>query len=204
MATSNNTTSIPYGYCHCGCGQKTSLAKKTDNNISHIKGEPVKYCVGHGNKLTPENQIIVFWHQIIITADDKQCWLWTGNLDEDGYGRTWFNYKKQNAHRVAWMYPDYVIPDGMIVCHSCDNPACCNPRHLFIGTYQDNSSDMVSKGRQMKNDNHYKCKLSNEQVVEIRDKYARGIARQYELAREYGVTSDNIWQIVHYRSRKGI
>ena len=72
-------------------------------------------------KFTPEELNVLFWSKVAITADDNLCWLWTGKIEKNTkYGRVSRNNKSLSAHRVAWMYPNYVIPEGMEVCHSCD------------------------------------------------------------------------------------
>lgn len=84
-----------------------------------------------------------FWSRVDNTGE---CWLWTGS-QRDGYGRLLFQGRFKLAHRVAWELTNGPIPDGLYVCHTCDNPPCVRPAHLFVGSQQDNLNDMVAKGR---------------------------------------------------------
>ena len=76
----------------------------------------------------------------------ESCWLWTGVTDH-GYGRISMQRKTLAAHRIAFEHFKGPIPDGLFVLHKCDNPPCCNPDHLFLGTHKDNMADCVAKGR---------------------------------------------------------
>jgi hypothetical protein len=93
------------------------------------------------------------------------------------------------------------IPNGMLVCHTCDNRPCINIEHLFLGTHADNSSDMVSKGRQAQGERNGNAKLTLEQVTEIRSRYVprSAHANTYTLAREFGVSRSAISLIVNTR-----
>lgn len=157
-------------------------------------------------KYTSEDQIKAFWSKVAITADDNQCWLWLAGRNNKGYGNAYWDGKAQKAHRMAWMFPNYVIPSEMKICHSCDNPQCVNPRHLFLGTQQENVDDMRQKGREnkAKGELAHTHKLTGGQVKEIRMRYALGGITQKQLAREYGIAKQNIWLIIQKKVWKHI
>ena len=80
--------------------------------------------------------------------DGANCWQWTGYKNSQGYGRIYIGRVSFPAHRIAWhLANNYAEPGDHLVCHSCDNPGCVNPDHLFLGTDSDNVKDMVDKSR---------------------------------------------------------
>jgi hypothetical protein len=85
------------------------------------------------------------WRDRVI-VEPNGCWLWPGAAIR-GYGVIRRDGKNQRLNRVAWEETNGPIPDGLCVCHVCDNPSCCNPGHLFLGTVTDNNRDMIAKGR---------------------------------------------------------
>lgn len=88
--------------------------------------------------------VLDFWKHV---KKGPGCWEWQGTRDRAGYGQAKAGRKTVRAHRLSWRIHRGVIPDGFIICHKCDNPPCVRPDHLFVGTHQDNSQDMMNKGR---------------------------------------------------------
>ncbi len=103
--------------------------------------------------------------------------------------------EKTYAHRFAFVLAKGPIPAGLNVLHSCDNPRCVNPSHLFLGTTQDNIADKVRKNRQLRGETHRMVKLTDESVRMIRDRYEEG-AQQDHLSAQFGVSRSNIGMIV--------
>jgi hypothetical protein len=148
-----------------------------------------------------------FWDRLETVGD---CWLWTGAKGPTGYGHINVRHKTAYAHRYAYELAYGPIPDGKMVCHSCDNRLCCRPDHLFVGTPADNSADMVAKGRSTTGQNtrmylhpeqeqgelNPMAKLTAEQVLEIRALYAQGGTSCAKLARRFGVCAQTINNIV--------
>ena len=109
------------------------------------------------------------------------------------------------VHRVSYMVHIGPIPDGMLVCHRCDNPPCGNPAHLFLGTTQDNTADKVAKGRQLRGQHHPGATLTADDVVEIRSTPGvEGFAVRAELADRFGVTRATIRNIAWRRSWRSL
>jgi len=138
-----------------------------------------------------------FW-SLIAKKGDKECWPWVGFRVPGGYGM----YNQQAAHRQVYELLIGPIPAAMFVCHHCDNPACCNPAHLFLGTPKDNSQDMVRKGRTKapRGSKAGASKLIEEQVLAIRERYSRGGISQRALGQQYGVSQRSIHNILTKRT----
>lgn len=108
-----------------------------------------------------------FWPKVKKAAAGK-CWEWSGAKNKAGYGNIKTGGKYRNAHRVSYEIHYGTIPKNLFVCHKCDNPSCVNPNHLFLGTPQDNDNDKVTKGRQIRGEQHTLSKLTRESVLQIR------------------------------------
>ena len=149
-----------------------------------------------------EFQINAFWSKVNITEDDKECWEWIAAKGPHGYGNLTVNGKSSRAHRVAWELCNFAIPDGYIVMHVCDNPSCCNPNHLVLGTTKANTKDMMVKHRggfhknRAIGERNCRAKLTESAVKIIRKEYLSGRANQYELADRFGVTQTAISSVI--------
>lgn len=113
-----------------------------------------------------------FWRKVMIAEDTTHCWTWRGATTPFGYGTLTAEVGNRRvnllAHRISYFIRHKGIPDKAFVCHSCDNPACVNPDHLFLGANRDNQLDKVRKKRHAFSENHGKRILSCEKVQQIR------------------------------------
>lgn len=144
-----------------------------------------------------ERQLSYYWNKIrFIGASDEECWDWIGALNAQGYGNWWASGKYLRAPRVAYFLANGAYPDRLHICHHCDRPACCNPRHLFIGTHTDNMQDCAQKGRngsttrpesRPRGARVNTAKLTEDQVREIRKIFALGGITKSALARRFGI-----------------
>lgn len=136
--------------------------------------------------------------------EETGCWVWKGGKSH-GYGQvrihSIFGSRPLYAHRLSYLLSRGQSPDGKEICHTCDNPACINPHHLFIGTQSDNMKDMANKMRSCIGDKNAQSKLTNAQVAEIRDLVGSGV-RQYRVAEMYDVSQAQVSRIVRGRERR--
>lgn len=142
-----------------------------------------------------------FWNKV-DRRGLNECWEWQGYLCVPGnYGRFQLNHTPVYAHRVAYVIACGSIPADHNVCHHCDNPPCCNPTHLFAGTQAENIADRDNKGHTpfLYGHNNGTSKLTEQDVREIRKRFAAGGVKQNELARQYGMSNSQINAIVHGR-----
>lgn len=162
----------------------------------------VQKSVGKRRK-TINQTVLQLWNNIRI--QENGCWEWSAGRFQNGYGKLKIGAKTKKAHVVAFVACNgFDKLAGRIVCHTCDNPPCCNPDHLFSGTVRDNSIDAISKGKILLGENHPNARLTNDNVREIRKRYGEGNQTIKNLAFEYGVGSTTIGRVVHRRQWKWI
>lgn len=136
---------------------------------------------------------------------DNECWVCdTASSSGSKYPRVvidrgQFGYIREMIHRLSYEHHCGEIPDGMLVCHTCDNRECCNPKHLFLGTYKDNAQDASSKDRTLFGEKSKAAKLTEADVIEIYRKHDAG-ASERVLGRHYGVSSTAIRHIITGRN----
>lgn len=135
----------------------------------------------------------VFQSRVAQRGPDE-CWPWIGPVNKWGYGKAMRRGREQNASRIAWEFAKgQPAPDGLHVLHTCDNPSCCNPAHLWLGTHQDNMADKMRKGRA-----NFKYKLSDGDVRAIRNSRAPSVW----LSAAYGVHFQTVSGIKRERIRR--
>ncbi len=130
----------------------------------------------------------------IDKRSNSECWNWKRGKSL-GYGELNVNQRPTGTHRLAWISINGKIKNGLHVLHKCNNPSCCNPSHLYLGTNVENARDRVLAGTSTRGEKNHGSKLTERQVLEIREKinYMRG----NELAKEYGVYASAISKIVN-------
>jgi len=134
---------------------------------------------------------------------ENGCLLWTGKTDKDGYGRRGSRYGESRAHRYSYARSKGPIPKGVLIRHTCDNPACCEPEHLVPGDQMQNIQDKVDRDRQAKGSRIGKALLTEQMVLEIRELYRNGMT-QVEIAAKFPVTQSSVSLIVLRKQWKHI
>ena len=142
-------------------------------------------------------EVVERFHEKWSVAENG-CWEWTGAVAGRGYGEMKIpgTRKQVYAHRLSYMIHHGEIPEGMFVCHACDNVKCVKPSHLFLGTNSDNHLDMKSKGRHLNGAKNVQSKLTDEKVRQMHSLSRQGLS-QGKIAASFGVTQGTVWKILH-------
>lgn len=168
---------IPYGYCHCGCGEKTTVPKYASKG--HPAGVPYRYLRAHHLKVTGPDYVV---------NKETGCWEWARSRDGKGYGICPGSYGHLFAHRYYYAKYNDDFRKDLFVCHKCDNPICVNPEHLVQGTHKENILDMTRKRR-------FNSKLTDADITHIRTLRKDGWL-QAAIAKEVGVDPSQISRIL--------
>jgi len=147
------------------------------------------------------SEIERFWK--LVEKLPTGCWEWRGGYYVTGYGRFAPTHKgkQYRAHRYSWTLVRGHIPLGFDLCHHCDNRACVNPAHLFVGTRLDNMRDAAAKGRTQKNERHWNAKLTMAKAKEIRALHQQGLSCR-SIAAQVQVSASTISRVCS-RADKG-
>jgi hypothetical protein len=147
-----------------------------------------------------------FWSKVSILGS-SDCWVWTASANRKGYGKFRLNNPRRTAtaSRVAYEMHTGKYVGKAFVCHSCDNPPCCNPSHLWLGDSMSNSMDSCAKNRNKvplsKGQDNGNAVLTEDDVAKIRICFSLG-ENNCEISRKFGVTHQNVWRIRHGKNWK--
>lgn len=173
---------INHGFCECGCGQLTKLAKVNNAGRGYIRNQPLRFIHGHNRT---RQRISTEDYHIVDMGFTSHCWIWSHYLSPHGYGKVGWRGKVRLAHVVMYEQEIGQIPSNAEIDHLCRIPACIRPDHLEAVGHREN----VRRGRARK--------LSDQQVSEIRNDQRSS----YAIAKDYGITPSYAWKLKTRRVR---
>lgn len=180
---------------HCTCAI-CGLTFRRGYELTRKRAARPQYCSvtcqsASKERYALEKQAARVWSSVQV-GDADACWEWKSHRDKRGYGKTNFNRRYSLAHRAVFQIVNGPIPNDISVCHSCDNPPCCNPAHLWLGTHQDNMRDAGRKGRaggvRVFGERHSDAKITDADALAIFHSVEPGPI----LAARYGITKEAV------------
>jgi hypothetical protein len=147
-----------------------------------------------------------FWEKV-DKKSDEECWEWKAHRTDEGYGTLKIGVVSELAHRISYgIYTGQFPVRGICVLHTCDNPPCVNPHHLYIGTKLDNAQDRKNRGRNgnLKWEHNGRSKLKREDILEIRRLYSTGKLTQNLLGKMFCIRQSQISAIIMQKTWKGL
>lgn len=195
MGQTHRKGGIAYGVCdRCGEGFERVA-----------KGQPYRFCSRECARVPVMDRLL---SKLQGSHEPGGCLIWVGKRRQDGYGEIEHEGRIWKVHRLMWVAAFGDIPDGIEVCHKCDNPSCARIDHLFLGTHTENMRDMTSKGRGVlpaaRGEKHGASKLTEAEVLAI----FKDCRPQSVIAESYGVAPSlisqikrrKVWKHVHGRA----
>jgi hypothetical protein len=188
------------------------LAGKTLDTSEHVKP-----LICHNNLCVNPDHLVFgnearFYSYVHKNSEDNGgCWVWIGSIANTGYG-AFYIYENGNkiqisAHQYSWQLANNfkLSKDSEhFICHKCDHPYCVNPNHLFLGTAKENSADMIAKNRQAKGEENGQSKLTDPDVINIRELFQAGGVTQTQLSLQFGVSKTTISDVIRRKVWKHI
>lgn len=163
-----------------------------------------KLCVNPSHMFTKDNfdYKTSFWSKV-QKGLPNECWEFTGGKNAHGYGKIYDGEVMEYAHRFSWKLIHGNIPNGLEVCHHCDNTSCVNPSHLFLGTHFENVQDMIQKDRGNRGERHGNAKLTDEKIRKIRKLSSDGLSNR-EISKLMEVQDVTIHDVLRRRTWKHV
>ncbi len=182
--------------CLCDCGNiKTILRSNLQSGSTRSCG-CIKWPKGQAYDESLKKRILRNYEEV------NGCWNWKKYKNSLGYGIINVKGKIHLAHRISWQIFKGEIPESLLICHTCDNPSCINPNHLWMGTNKENQEDMFKKNRSrhVRGDDHSSSKLDSEKVKKIRSLSKPRYYTAKRLAEEFKVSEVTIHNIIYGRT----